>query len=741
MNALNTSAPLARIEELHRLSMTLRDHEDVNQATAWALAPLTQSPDIAIRRLAGEILSRHHHDLTLLTEDQEILPFSSALLFHRTTIFPEFLRASLMGGLPVPPVLEVRVTRLGLERLRQLWSEVPLPLILKEDPREPHLAAILQGADFFGCDDLLEQKVLLKAVAEVFCLKITSTSPLHLEADFTRPQEEKILAQALSLFGLITPDIELTGSVQDEASVERLTSFIKKDIYVQRLVILGREVKRGDTTYLRGRLGLVGGKLLALALVHNFTLKKLELEIGAGSALQPLGGALRANHTLTHLSIGHGNPMKCTKYVLKALEVNQGLTHLNLNHNLLEAPRLARLLERNQTIQVLNVHSCSLFQHGVGCLGKSLKENKTLQELNLGDAFIGDTGILSFSEGLINHPTLARLSLYRNHLQDKGVEGLSIALNPQVVTHLNLEMNTITAGGMVPLARFVTLSSHLTHLNLARCDVPDLAVALLASALQSNPSLKTLDLGWNLIGLPGSQALGQALQTNTRLEELLLYGNQEIGAQGAVALTAGLKANHTLKKLNLAQSDIKDVGASAVAEWLTTNSTLEHLDLGENKIDEAGAIAVASALKTHRQLKTFHFGYNSVHPQGAEVLADAIQDHPTLRELNLWDCKLKVEGGKAIASALAVNQTLKKVCLGYNCLEMAGAQALASAIEQNRSLKELTLSSSRIPVEGEIALDQALSRNHTLKRLRLDNNSVSSGVNPTLTDPRIHASS
>ena len=74
----------------------------------------------------------------------------------------------------------------------------------------------------------------------------------------------------------------------------------------------------------------------------------------------------------------------------------------------------------------------------------------------------------------------------------------------------------------------------------------------------------------------------------------------DIGDEGAVALSAALEKNNTLTELNLrAEQDgikISATGVQAIAEMLAVNRALTSLDLTYNEIGAGGARAIAASL-------------------------------------------------------------------------------------------------------------------------------------------------
>ena len=86
---------------------------------------------------------------------------------------------------------------------------------------------------------------------------------------------------------------------------------------------------------------------------------------------------------------------------------------------------------------------------------------------------------------------------------------------------------------------------------------------------------------------------------NSPLKKLILTDNQ-VGDEGARALSEGLKANKTLEELHLdgyhERGNIGPEGAKYIAEMLKVNSALKVLNLAANEIGKAGAAALAAVL-------------------------------------------------------------------------------------------------------------------------------------------------
>ena len=82
--------------------------------------------------------------------------------------------------------------------------------------------------------------------------------------------------------------------------------------------------------------------------------------------------------------------------------------------------------------------------------------------------------------------------------------------------------------------------------------------------------------------------VAEILKSNTSVTRAWLYGNKEIGDEGAKALAEALKVNATVERLDLDRCGIGDDGAAAIAEALRSNTSLKYLFLQSNGIGEQG---------------------------------------------------------------------------------------------------------------------------------------------------------
>ena len=193
----------------------------------------------------------------------------------------------------------------------------------------------------------------------------------------------------------------------------------------------------------------------------------------------------------------------------------------------------------------------------------------------------------------------------------------------------------------------------------------DGAVAMAALLQHKKCTLRDVSLESNGITGPGGVALGAAIGRNTSLTALNMSENQCGVPAAAKALAAGVAANKTLQKLEVAWWSLGGGAFAALGRAAGAHPTLRHLDLSFNDAGDAGARVFAAAL-----------------------------ERPScgLRVLMLNDCNVGGSGARALAKALRVNTRLHALMLrGNDDINMGAFNALRQAFRDNTALRQLQL--------------------------------------------------
>jgi hypothetical protein len=242
-----------------------------------------------------------------------------------------------------------------------------------------------------------------------------------------------------------------------------------------------------------------------------------------------------------------------------------------------------------------------------------------------------------------------------------------------VITDLILDNVTLVSGpspdgGLNVLKDFFTRSDiSLTKVTLRRCDfgTTEDAVELLA-AFHTNRTITDLGINCGVANLEGSafgNSLSGLMQNMPQLQRLNCYGNH-LRAEGVLAFQPALRANRTLKQLDLGGCLLEDGGLCFVADALVSNTTMELLNLQDNYFTSAGLVEITCMIES-AHLKTINFPWNlaKFNDNAIQHFATAIvHKNSALQQLTRLNCH-KFPGATLarIQNSLMRNQQLNRV--------------------------------------------------------------------------------
>ena len=204
------------------------------------------------------------------------------------------------------------------------------------------------------------------------------------------------------------------------------------------------------------------------------------------------------------------------------------------------------------------------------------------------------------------------------------------------------------------LAEFLIGNQNMRSMLLYNGTLQDKGTMAIAATLAlttpevSNVVLQTLGIGNHRVGPRGAAALGNALRAkHCTLTCLYLENNKEIGDIGIEILAEALETNVRLEKLVLSSNNVGDKGCCALADALKRNRSLRSLTLNHNKIGFNGFSALIHVMSNrNKTLSTLSIHHNvRISDAGAEALARYIGP-PTAHiiEIDLSSCGINDSG-------------------------------------------------------------------------------------------------
>nr|XP_048305237.1 leucine-rich repeat-containing protein 74A isoform X3 [Myodes glareolus] len=282
----------------------------------------------------------------------------------------------------------------------------------------------------------------------------------------------------------------------------------------------------------------------------------------------------------------------------------------------LEACKLVGVVPASYFIQNMEESCMNLNHYGLGPKGTkaiaiTLVSNTTILKLELEDNSIMEEGVLSLMEMLHENYYLQELNMSDN---DLGLEGA------RIISDFLQENN-----------------SSLWKLKLSGNNFKEESAALLCQALSSNYRIRSLNLSHNQFSDVGGEHLGQMLALNVGLQSLNLSWNH-FHIRAAVALCNGLRccsppleSNVTLKKLDVSMNGFGNEGALALGDVLRLNSCLVYIDISRNGITNEGASRISKGLEVNESLQVLKLFLNPMSMEGAVFLIMSIKRNPKSR--------------------------------------------------------------------------------------------------------------
>uniref|UniRef100_K9IM92 Putative leucine-rich repeat-containing protein 45 n=1 Tax=Desmodus rotundus TaxID=9430 RepID=K9IM92_DESRO len=204
-----------------------------------------------------------------------------------------------------------------------------------------------------------------------------------------------------------------------------------------------------------------------------------------------------------------------------------------------------------------------------------------------------------------------------------------------------------------------------------------------------------LDLATQSLTLDTCRALGELLQKEARLTELVL-SDCMLSEEGATLLLQGLCANTVLRFLDLKGNNLQASGAEVLGKLLRQSTSIQSLTLEWNSLGtwEDAFATFCRALAGNGVLRQLDLRNNQISHQGAEELALALKSNTSLQQLDLRWNNIGLLGGRALVNCLPSNRTLWRLELAGNNVPSDVLRAVEHAMDHNRD-RQATFRESR----------------------------------------------
>ncbi|KAJ1265052.1 hypothetical protein BS78_08G048700 [Paspalum vaginatum] len=273
-------------------------------------------------------------------------------------------------------------------------------------------------------------------------------------------------------------------------------------------------------------------------------------------------------------------------------------------------------------------------------------EGSVLRYLNISDNALGEKGVRAFSELLKSQVNLEELYVMNDGISEEAAKALSELIpSTEKLKVLHFHNNMTGDEGAMHVAEMVKRSPNLESFRCSATRIGSDGGVALSEALGACTRLKKLDLRDNLFGVDAGLALSKTLPELPDLVELYL-SDLNLENTGMVAIANALKQSAPqLEVLEVAGNEINAKAAPALAECLAAMQSLKKLTLAENELKDDGALIIAKSLEDgHTDLKELDVSTNMLQRVGARCFARAVANKPAFAQLNINGNFISEEG-------------------------------------------------------------------------------------------------
>ncbi|XP_069130021.1 leucine-rich repeat-containing protein 74A-like isoform X2 [Argopecten irradians] len=248
-------------------------------------------------------------------------------------------------------------------------------------------------------------------------------------------------------------------------------------------------------------------------------------------------------------------------------------------------------------------------------------------------------------------PTATCIDLANNLITAGDTKAIAVSLvRDRKIVGFDLSNNKLGPLGVMYLSEMLVRNNTLMELNLSETFPGSDGLEVLAEAMQYNTSIKVLKLEGNNIEHTEVQNIVH-LMRNKRLQELYL-GHNSLGYQGFSALASAIESNTTLRKLDLQWNHIRRDSAKQVCKAIAVNKGLHSINLAWNGLGKEGCIALCRSLPKNVTLQDIDLNSNRIDTTSLRFLLHGLVHNTCLKCVRIGRNPLTTDGAKAILRAL-----------------------------------------------------------------------------------------
>ena len=355
------------------------------------------------------------------------------------------------------------------------------------------------------------------------------------------------------------------------------------------------------------------------------------------------------------------------KLLINSIKDSHSLVSLNITSNSIThkgGEVIFSQLINQQSIIDLNVSSIEgtnrnrLTADGIRHIEEFLKKNYFVESLNICGNSIKDEGFITLAKGLNNNQSLVKLIISNNDIHPKGLEIGLDEITSNKLYYLNISNNPILDVGIKKLTDSIKNFNNLHKLNVSNCSFEFPGFEHLINALQFIKRIEYLNISGNNIKSDNFENLKPCFSSFGI--KYLNMSKCSLGNESTLILGECLQTNETIKTINISNNKITDKGFRSFIPLFKTNNTIENFDCSVNYITDITAKNFINNLKFNRGLKRINFFDNQLKNEMGNLFIEILETNKNLISINLVYNKIQMKIMEEINRILKVNNEKHK---------------------------------------------------------------------------------
>ena len=355
------------------------------------------------------------------------------------------------------------------------------------------------------------------------------------------------------------------------------------------------------------------------------------------------------------------------KILINSIKNSTSLVSLNLTSNSIThkgGEVIFGELINQQSIIDLNISSIEgtnrnrLTADGIKNIEAFLKKNLFVETLNICGNSIKDEGFITLAKGLNNNQTLIKLIVSNNDIHPKGLKLGLDEISSNKLYSLNISNNPILDEGVKKLTNSLKNFNNLHNLNISNCGFEFPGFEHLLNALQFIKRIEYLNVSGNNLKSDNFENLKPCF-TSFGVKYLNM-AKCNLGNESTLVLGECLESNETIKSMNISNNKITDKGFISFIPLFKANNIIENFDCSINYISDMTAKYFIKNIKYNRGLKLINFFDNQLKNEMGNLFIEILETNKNLISINLVYNRVQMKTMEEINRILKNNNEKQK---------------------------------------------------------------------------------